>query len=383
MRKRSIPFSAGIRKCLAAGKTIVAGEKASACPRLLCLLILLLFFACDDPVENPVSAAGRLQTVPVLLSVELAEETDGAAQSPAATAGAPTGRAAGTTALESELLPAVRTKTTTAVPDKLYTLDIYQYTAAGVYLTYASLGDKEIGERFTTQLSDNGGNDCQPTAYGYSVRSYTATIERPLTFYIYAQTSSEYPNAFKDVPDPWGGTSNKTLYDPCPQGWRVPANEYMLQSKNAELSMMAGFGSTASDWVPEALYPVSSANLQYYDGEKLRPFGSGNVAQSDVVGSGYIYTGASGDAMSVDRITDKSAFFPGVSLRELDTGAYRTSEGGVPIKNNTIYLWSSSFSNVDNQLYIYQFQSSKLYFQHGIPRSYGFSVRCIQDRSVR
>ena len=91
----------------------------------------------------------------------LAEETDGAAQSPAATAGAPTGRAAGTTALESELLPAVRTKTTTAVPDKLYTLDIYQYTAAGVYLTYASLGDKEIGERFTTQLSDNGGNDCQ------------------------------------------------------------------------------------------------------------------------------------------------------------------------------------------------------------------------------
>ena len=58
----------------------------------------------------------------------------------------------------------------------------------------------------------------KPTAYGYSVRSYTATIERPLTFYIYAQTSSEYPNAFKDVPDPWGGTSNKTLYDPCPQG---------------------------------------------------------------------------------------------------------------------------------------------------------------------
>ncbi|MFR8356748.1 MAG: hypothetical protein ACLVEJ_14685 [Parabacteroides sp.] len=86
------------------------------------------------------------------------------------------------------------------------------------------------------------------------------------------------------------------------------------------------------------------------------------MASSTFVGSGFVYTEGSGETMALDQISNKSAFFPGVSLREHNTGAYRDKEGSVAIKNNTVYIWASSMDN--NSLYIYQFQSSKLYFKH-------------------
>lgn len=220
----------------------------------------------------------------------------------------------------------------------------------------------------------------KPAQLGYTVHSYAMSVRHPLVFFLF--NDSEEFLSFNDVTNPWGSLSGKTIYDPCPKGWRVPANEYASDgTKNARLSMMAGFGSASNDWIPENVYPTSTNNLQYYDGETIRPFGSGKIAQSDRVGSGFVYTGGSGEGMTVDQLTNKSAFFPGVSLREKTTGIYRTVEGGVPIKNNVLYLWSSSY-DTRNALYIYQFQSSKLYFQHSISRGYGFSVRCVQDRSA-
>ncbi|MEY8612456.1 DUF4906 domain-containing protein [Parabacteroides segnis] len=206
------------------------------------------------------------------------------------------------------------------------------------------------------------------------VTAYDNTIQNPLTFYLVQSGSEEY-TAFSKKPDAWGSNSGKTIYDPCPKGWRVPSNKG--GGADAKQCMMAGFGSTNLSWVPENNSPASNNTLRFYDGTALKTFNTSSVASSTFVGSGFVYTEGSGETMVLDQISNKSAFFPGVSLREHNTGAYRDKEGSVAIKNNTVYIWASSMDN--NSLYIYQFQSSKLYFKHTISRAFGFSVRCVQE----
>ena len=212
------------------------------------------------------------------------------------------------------------------------------------------------------------------------VTDYDNTIKNPKTYYL-ANSGDEEKKAFNKESNAWGPTGSKTIYDPCPKGWRVPSNTAGGVS-DPKQCMMAGFGSTNLSWVPEATTPQSCSTLKYYDGEKLRDFGSANVAASDFVGSGFIYTAVSGDEMELDKISNKSAFFPGVSLREQNSGLYRDKVGNVPNQNNTVYLWASSVdvrNDYKNLQHIYQFQTSLLSFQHTISRAFGFSVRCVQD----
>ncbi|WP_289003943.1 DUF4906 domain-containing protein [uncultured Parabacteroides sp.] len=209
-----------------------------------------------------------------------------------------------------------------------------------------------------------------------NMTEYQNTIENPLTYY--CTTSSNENSLFNKNTYSWGtDAGSKTIYDPCPKGWRVPSN-VNGGTKDAKQCMMAGFGSSANNWVPENLSPTDNDQLKYYDGKTLNLFNTGTVASSSFVGAGFVYTGGTKETMSLDQISSKSAFFPGVSLREVTSGNYRDKEGTVSIKNNTVYLWSSS-SATNNCFYIYQFQSSKLYFQHTISRGFGFSVRCIQE----
>ena len=208
-----------------------------------------------------------------------------------------------------------------------------------------------------------------------NVTEYQNTIENPLTYY--CATSSNESELFKKNTYSWGTDGgSKTIYDPCPKGWRIPSN--VNGGKDAKQCMMAGFGSLSNSWVPENVSPTNNDQLKYYDGKTLNLFNTTTVASSSFVGAGFVYTGGTKETMSLDQISNKSAFFPGVSLREMTSGDYRDKEGTVDIKNNTVYLWASS-SDTKNGFYIYQFQSSKLYFQHTISRGFGFSVRCVQE----
>lgn len=206
------------------------------------------------------------------------------------------------------------------------------------------------------------------------VTAYDNTIQNPSTYYL-VNSGNEENIAFNKRLDAWGSTGSKTIYDPCPKGWRVPSNKG--GGSDPKQCMMAGFGSTNLSWVPGNQSPSDNSTLKYYDGTTLKIFNTSSVASSTFVGSGFIYTKGSGDVMELNKISNKSAFFPGVSLREQNTGKYREKEGTVPIYNNTVYIWASSVNS--NVHYIYQFQSSKLYFQHTISRAFGFSVRCVQD----
>lgn len=207
------------------------------------------------------------------------------------------------------------------------------------------------------------------------------TIQNPLKFY--------GPPA-----NNWNGDATKTIYDPCPKGWRVPSNEYLnngasgglsasmtYQTGDSKASLCAGFARTENDYVCEwDKSEKNSDNLMYYNGstfESLKGKGYGNLGESGTnlfTGSqraGYLYFGGSGE--NQDNWTNKSAFIPTAILREMGSGNFRVNS------NNKLFLWSSSINKVNSRMQMYEFQSAMLSFQHGNPSGFGFSVRCIQD----
>ena len=207
------------------------------------------------------------------------------------------------------------------------------------------------------------------------------TIQNPLNFY--------------GAPgNQWNGDASKTIYYPCPKGWRIPSNEYLnngtseglsasmsYQVGDSKASLCAGFARTENDYVCEwDKSQKNSDNLMYYDGSvfiSLIGKGYGNLGESGTgqltgsKGAGYLYFGGSGE--NKDNWTNKSAFFPAAVLRQTGTGNFRTNS------NNKLFLWTSSTNKKNGSMQMYEFQSAMLSFQHGNPSGYGFSVRCIQD----
>ena len=196
---------------------------------------------------------------------------------------------------------------------------------------------------------------------------YQTFVANPINFY--------YPGGGgtlnTDNPSSWNNNRKKTIYDPCPTGWKVPLNEY--KSNGSKYSLCAGFGNTSSSTVYENAYG-NNDNIMYWDGKDLTSMKSnGGISRDgvDTPGAGFLYFGGSGE--NQNSYTNKSAFFPGVSLRESVSGNYRGT-----VSNNSVFLWASTSMNTTSR-YIYQIQTGLFSFQHSVEDGYGFSVRCIQD----
>lgn len=210
--------------------------------------------------------------------------------------------------------------------------------------------------------------------------SLDQSIQNPLTF-------------FGAGVNNWNGDAAKTIYDPCPKGWRVPSNEYLnngasggissgtgsflYHQGDSKASLCAGFGRTDDDYVCEwDKSEKNNDNIMYYNGSEFISLkgkgysGGGTDELSGDKGAGYLYFGGSGE--NQNDWTNKSAFFPAAILREHGSGNFRANS------NNKQFLWSSSSNNTGN-MQMYEFQSAYLSFQHANSRGYGFSVRCIQD----
>ena len=140
----------------------------------------------------------------------------------------------------------------------------------------------------------------------------------------------------------WGGGASKTIYDPCPDGWRVPDFDAST-TKN----LLAGFelkvGGTvkalvSNVWV-NATFPLS------YD-----------------VSNGYLYK--------------ESVWLPIVRMREYNTGVLRN-----PVAS--FCIWGAGGNG--NFAYYYEAKNQmpgdgSLFPSKTVPnKSYGFSVRCIQQ----
>ncbi|WP_294615163.1 hypothetical protein, partial [uncultured Bacteroides sp.] len=203
-------------------------------------------------------------------------------------------------------------------------------------------------------------------------------IQQPLKFAI--GSNGQNPT----LSEKWNGDGPKTIYDPCPKGWRVPSNGITPVALGTTTSMplfnddgtfkycmWTGFGINAGTTGAGEGNLLSFNNVMYYDGNtrNISFINISTIQKSDFVGSGFIYYGT-----SVGPEGDKSIFFPGVSLRELNSGNYRDK------KNNTAYLWSSTKHPTDKgAVLIYQIQDNIVSVRHPIDWKFGFSVRCVQD----
>lgn len=213
-----------------------------------------------------------------------------------------------------------------------------------------------------------------------------STVQNPSSFFTKLASASYTGD--------WGGEGKKTIYDPCPKGWRVPSNNYLPNAGvtttgfkwvqgDSHASLFAGFGNTDPAYVSEGYKASYATNIVYYDGERntYRQLSATDVPKSTVVGSGYLYVGESGETPG--QHTSKSAYFPAVALREPSTGDYRNRT-----TNNTVFLQSSTQTNLRVHSYEMQYDPNSynpqnnlglLGFIHINTISYGFSVRCIQD----
>ena len=103
-------------------------------------------------------------------------------------------------------------------------------------------------------------------------------------------------------PNAWNGDKAKTIYDPCPQGWRVPSSEYLNNANqtaggydqrdgDAKSALFAGFGFSNSSYVTAKTNSddlLTPGNILYYDGTALHEMSEGKN-KSSFPGSGYLY----------------------------------------------------------------------------------------------
>lgn len=212
------------------------------------------------------------------------------------------------------------------------------------------------------------------TNEGTEIIPYANFIKNPLTFYKRVGDGGT-AQLYTNKANAWGTGGKKTIYDPCPKGWKVPTNAVMISGKGAKYCLFAGWGSSNSSETFEEQFATYD-NVYYYNSESMLSIttdGGASVAGTDIPGSGFLYIGGSGETK--DNYSDKSAFYPGVALREKTTGLYRPGT-----KNNAIYLWGATDKpNYVGVMSLYQIASGKISIKHQISCGYGFSVRCVQD----
>jgi hypothetical protein len=100
------------------------------------------------------------------------------------------------------------------------------------------------------------------------------TIKNPGVFYTASSAPYDWHYASRNN-ELWGHSGSKTIYDPCPSGWRVPVNSNML----SDTSPWAGFtkdnGGTWNSgysWGANAAYPVTGYRV--YNGGGLLNVGN-------------------------------------------------------------------------------------------------------------
>ena len=182
--------------------------------------------------------------------------------------------------------------------------------------------------------------------------SLVNSIAHPSTFYanMYLATNS------------WG-PETKTIYDPCPEGWKVPD----FYGTGTSMMFDGFLKSGTSNDMGTNLLLVN--NKQWYTSKISSP---GIIDATN--GLLYKYPGE-----DQSNYTNKSAWFPMYWMREHDTGSLRNSVA-------CFVMYSARFGKTLNNLsraYYTEFKAFG-YLILSSPNeavcSYGMSVRCIQDR---
>lgn len=181
------------------------------------------------------------------------------------------------------------------------------------------------------------------TAGSNAITSITYSIKNPTKFIINNASTSDWLNASaytNQLDNLWGNPNaagvqpnsvrgSKSIYDPCPPGWRVPSQEsYQIFTQNGA---NAGVKNVSGNW---------SKGWTFY----TQTYFSGTTS-----------------------------YWPATGFLSNSTGTM----GGV---GSLGYCWSSSSYASGNVTAGYlNFNGSNVYPLYGSPRSHGFSVRCAQE----
>jgi uncharacterized protein (TIGR02145 family) len=127
------------------------------------------------------------------------------------------------------------------------------------------------------------------------------TLKNPKTF-VMASSSSSYDWHYASRDNTlWGHSGLKTIYDPCPSGWRVPKNSNMSKATSPWYGFTSSNGGTFSygyNWGTNAVYPAAgwrspssgSIDREGSDGcyWSASPFSSDYYASNLYFYSGYV-----------------------------------------------------------------------------------------------
>ena len=159
--------------------------------------------------------------------------------------------------------------------------------------------------------SQPGGGTFTAVDTSSSKGTITYTLQHPNTFLTGVSGSSDdWLYAFRDG-ELWGHSGTKTIYDPCPPGWRVPKNSGISEATSPwdGFTSSNGTWSYGYNWGTNAVYPAagyrdngSDIRLEGSDGyywsasppSSSSSYASGLVFASGVVdvGNHYVYRAA-------------------------------------------------------------------------------------------
>jgi len=179
-------------------------------------------------------------------------------------------------------------------------------------------------------------------------------VRNPLTFYY--RTTNKYDwfttNGTQDN-TLWSTTSTKSVYDPCPAGWRV-----FILSTTSTINPFSGFfdGGTSN---------TAGGSSSTTSGPTFKHYYNGLIANTNGATSGRLYTQVSGDATSA-----ASAWYP--------KGGYRNSgSGALTSVGTTGNVWGAGVSSVS--AYRFNYTVTTVYPASVYRRAEGNPVRCVQE----
>lgn len=161
-------------------------------------------------------------------------------------------------------------------------------------------------------------------------------VQNPMNYY---HSSSNWTKQDNNL---WSATS-KTAFDPCPDGWRVPAG-----GNTANNNPWAGFYDGNTSNVTGGIYNAASA---------------GNIFD-------WYVANQAGTAGRIYEKDDTKAWYPTSGSRNNASGAFAN------VGSNGFY-WSSSFVGANG--YFLRFYATNVGPSDSSNRAFGFSIRCIQQ----
>ncbi len=184
-----------------------------------------------------------------------------------------------------------------------------------------------------TYLADGTPKQKFPNMVEGPISSVSTAIQAPESFFYAPAEPRDWLISYNNTL--WGDGTTKSVYDPCPDGWRLPPN-----------GTWEDFGAYGS------IYLTSGTA----DGTYKNP--TWNTANADLGGALY-------------KFGTVKAFYPA-------TGSMSCSSGSLDYIGVNVQVWSSTPGGNTRTMDLL-LEKEKIYPHYSERRAYGFSVRCIQE----